>query len=94
MLMHAKLNGEGEYVAEVRTTVKDHLDILRFAQQLWQLFRAMFYSTLTDLEHRLGCLFGEVMEATDERMNDYFVQGLQLNVVSLRLEDEPVALPH
>ena len=34
------------------------------------------------------------MEASDEWMSDLFVKSIQLDVLSLRLEDEPIALPH
>ena len=43
---------------------------------------------LHDVRKRLGCSKESIIEMIDERVNTFFIRGLQLNVLTLRLEYE------
>jgi len=88
MLVHTKLEGEESRVGDVRANIQDQLDTLSFAGRLWKMFRAIISGTLHDFKKKLGCSVESIMQIIDERINDFFVQSLQLDVFTLRLEYE------
>lgn len=86
MLVQAKIEGLEARVGDVRANIQEQLDTMHFASRLWQIFRAMISDTLHDLEKTLGCTVEGIMQFIDRRVNDFFVQSLQLDVFTLQLE--------
>ena len=88
MLVYAKSEHEQLRVCDVRSQMKDQLTTLDFAQRLWQLFRALISGTLDRLKNTLGNTAGIIMTAIDERIDEFFVKALQLDVFTLKMEFE------
>lgn len=86
MLVHAKLEGELSRISDARSSIQDQLDSLNFAGRLWQIFRAIISGALKDLKKSLGCSAESILLAIDEKVNDFFVQSLQLDEFTMRLE--------
>ena len=86
MLVQAKIEGLEARVGDVRANIQDQLDTMNFASRLWQIFRAIISDTLHELEKTLGCSTDRIMQLIDQRVYDFFVQSLQLDVFTLRLE--------
>lgn len=86
MLVHAMLDGQAARVGGVRATIQDQLDMLSFAGRLWQIFRAIISGTLHELRKKLGCSVDAVMQMIDKKVNEFFIQSLQLDVFTLQLE--------
>ena len=86
MLVHAKLAGEGARVGEVRDRLQDQMNTLSFAGRLWQIFRAIISGTLRDVEKKLGCSAEDLMQTIDQRIHDFLVRSLQLDVLTMGLE--------
>lgn len=88
MLIHVKLEGHGAKVGDVRSSIQDQLDMLSFAGHLWQVFRSIISGTLHELRKKLGCPVKNIMQLIDDRINDFFIQSLQLDAFTLQLEHE------
>ena len=69
-------------VAEIRR-VRRHraLPVRRF-------FRALVSDTLDELGAALGCSAETILKVFDKKVNQFFVQSLQLDVHTMRLEHE------
>lgn len=88
MLVHAKLEGHGARIGDVRAQIQDQLDAMSFAGRLWEIFRSIITGALQELKNTLGCSAGAIMAAIDKRVTDFFVQSLQLDTFTLQLEYE------
>lgn len=86
MLVQAKMEGLEARIGDARANIQDQLDTMNFASRLWQIFRAIISDTLHDLEKTLGRTAEEIMQLIDQRVHDFFVQSLQLDVFTLHLE--------
>ena len=88
MLMNGKLNGPDSSLGELRDNIQDQLNSICFATHLWQIFRAIVGGTLTSLSKQLGCSVSMIMKAIDTRVEEFFVNSLQLDVLTMELEHE------
>ena len=88
MLVFAKLETPGLQVSAVRKQMVDGLLNLSFAKRLWGLFQALINHGLSGIQAQLGCSVDVVMSAIEETINNFFVQALQLDTFTLRLEAE------
>jgi hypothetical protein len=86
LLAFAQIQGAGTRVCEVRTAVGAQLSELDFAKRLWGFFRALIAEAVDGLQETLGQAGALVMSAIDERVLSFFVQALQLDEFTLRLE--------
>ncbi len=86
MLIYAKHGNDELRICDVRSQIKEQLTTLDFAQRLWQLFRALINGTLDGLKEKLGEMVEIVMRAIDIRVNEFFIQVLQLDVFTLKME--------
>jgi hypothetical protein len=86
MLVHAKIEGLEARIGDARANIQDQLDTLTFVGRLWQIFRAIITGTLHELQKALGCTVDAIMQIIDQRVHDFFVQSLQLDVFTLQLE--------
>lgn len=57
-----------------------------YATRLWQVFRAVIAGALDELPILPGDRAAQVMKAIDHHVQSFFVQALQLDVATLRLE--------
>ena len=92
LLTYAVLNGHGQIVPEVREQIKQQLDMLSFARRLWNHFRSLVCrfiragKTLTD--HSIDL----VMQTIDRQVEQFLEASLQLDVLSLEIDDDPAVL--
>ncbi|GGX48718.1 IS4 family transposase [Saccharospirillum salsuginis] len=88
ILVAAMLEDGERRVCDHRSDMEAQLTTLNFAHRLWWLFRALIWETLDtvwpdDLDQALK---GNVLDAIDERMTEFFTRSLQLDALSMRLE--------
>lgn len=88
MLVYTKLQDQDIRVGDVRAEIKSQLDTLSFAGSLWNIFRAIISGSLNDLQEKLSCSVEVIMQAIDDRVNEFFVQSLQLDSFTMQLEFE------
>jgi DDE superfamily endonuclease len=88
MLVYTKLQDQEIRVGDVRTEIKNQLDTLSFAGSLWKIFRAIISGSLNDLQEKLSLSAEVIMQAIDNRVSEFFVQSLQLDSFTMRLEFE------
>jgi SRSO17 transposase len=73
-------------VAEMRKQISANITNIDFAARLWLFFRALISGALDDLKILLGDVAAQVMEAIELRVQRFFVQALQLDPRTMRLE--------
>jgi SRSO17 transposase len=73
-------------IAQVRQTLCSNSTDISFAGKLWQVFRIVISGALDDLKTLLGDAVVLVMDAIDVHIECWFLQVLQLDVRTLRLE--------
>ena len=86
--MNAKLNGPNASLRELREYIRKLLNSMCFAASLWHIFRAIVGGTLKSLSKQLGCSVSTIMDAIDTRVEEFFVSGLQLDVLTMELEHD------
>jgi hypothetical protein len=59
---------------------------INYAARLWQVFKAIISGALNELKELLGDAVTLVMETIEKHINCFFVQALQLDPKTLRLE--------
>lgn len=85
MLIIAKQDRETA-VPEVRRLLSNNLTDINFAARLWQVFKAVISGALNELEQLLGDAINLVMDNIEKHIKCFFVQALQLDTKTLRLE--------
>ena len=70
----------------MRQTLRQNSTDIRFANKLWQVFRAIITGALDELKALLGDRITVVIETIDAHVQCFFVQALQLDSKTLRLE--------
>lgn len=85
MLIIAKQDGE-KGLPEVRRLLSNNLTDINFAARLWQVFKAVISGALNELEELLGDAINLVMDTIEKHIKCFFVQALQLDTKTLRLE--------
>lgn len=88
MLVYAKREIDELRVSDIRGQIKDQLTTLDFAQRLWQLFRALISGTIEGFKKKIGKTAKIVMTAIDDRVEAFFIQALQLDTFTMKLEFE------
>ena len=89
ILIDEKLTSGGTSIGKVRSQIQDQFDSLNYVARLWVVFRTLVASTLTRMRKQLKCKISEIMENIDACVSRFFVQALQLDAFSMRLEHEP-----
>jgi len=85
MLIIAKQDREMD-LSGVRRSLSHNLTDINFAVRLWQVFKAVISGALNELEELLGDAIDLVMDTIKKHVNYFFVQALQLDTKTLRLE--------
>jgi hypothetical protein len=86
MLISAKHNSVAAGFSEVRSSLSHNLRDINYAARLWQVFKAIISGALNELKELLGDAVTLVIETIEKHINCFFVQALQLDPKTLRLE--------
>ena len=86
MLISAKQNSQASGFAEARSSLSSNLMDINFAARLWQVFKAIISGALNELKELLGDVLNLVLETIEQHINCFFVQALQLDPKTLRME--------
>ena len=88
MLISAKHNSGASGFSEVRSSLSHNLRDINYAARLWQVFKAVISGALNELKELLGDAVTLVMDTIEQHINCFFVQALQLDPKTLRLETQ------
>ena len=96
LLVMAKHTQGAANIAQVRQGLCSNSTDISFAGKLWHVFRAVITGALDGLKAVLGDAVSTVMETIDAHIQCWFLQVLQLDARTLRLEaleinDEPIS---
>jgi SRSO17 transposase len=86
LLVIAKQNHGATGIAAMRKTLCQNSTDISFASKLWQVFRAIITGALEELKAILGDAITVVIETIEAHVQCFFVQALQLDPKTLRLE--------
>jgi len=86
LLAIAKATHQASGIANIRKRISGNAVQIGFAAQLWQVFRALISGALDELKAILGDAATLVMETIESHIQGFFVQALQLDTRTLRLE--------
>jgi hypothetical protein len=86
LLVIAKHTQGCENITQARQNLCHNSADISFAARLWQVFRAIITGALDDLKAILGDTVSLVLETIEKHIQCFFVQVLQLDPKTLRLE--------
>lgn len=86
MLVIAKSLYEANGIADMRQQITANATSIDYASRLWQVFRAVIAGALDEMTMLIEDMASEVMGAIERHVQSFFVQALQLDVRTLRLE--------
>ncbi|MGZ4954429.1 MAG: transposase [Methylobacter sp.] len=86
LLVIAKQTQGADSIVGVRQAMCSNSTDISFAGKLWQVFRAVMSGALEDLKAVMGDAVAIVMDAIDAHIECWFLQVLQLDARTLRLE--------
>lgn len=86
MLVIAKSLHQANGISDMRNQLTANATSIDYATRLWQVFRAVIAGALDELKMLLGDMVAQVMETIERHVQSFFVQALQLDVSTLRLE--------
>ena len=86
LLVIAKQMQGADNIAQVRQALCSNCADISFAGKLWQVFRAVLAGALDNLKAILGDAATMVMDSIDAHIECWFLQVLQLDARTLRLE--------
>ena len=85
LLVIAKQDSELS-ISGMRSTISSNLTDISFAGRLWQVFKLIISGALNELKEILGEALPLVMETIEQHIEGFFVQALQLDTKTLRIE--------
>ena len=86
MLVIAKSSGQANGISEARNQLIANATSIDYATRLWQVFHAVIAGALDDMKMLLGEVVAQVMKTIEQHVQSFFVQALQLDARTLRLE--------
>jgi SRSO17 transposase len=86
LLVMAKITQQASGIADIRQKISANAHQISFGAQLWQVFRAIIAGALEELKTLLGEVVTLIMETIESHVQRFFVQALQLDPQTLRLE--------
>ena len=86
LLVIAKQTQDYENITQIRRSLCHNSANISFAAKLWQVFRAIITGALDDLKTILGDAVSLILETIEIHIQCFFVQVLQLDIKTLRLE--------
>ncbi len=88
ILLYAALE-QNTRISQVRHEMSAGLIHLSFGHQLVALFRSLMNQGLEAFRAQLGELADDIVAALEQRMNSFFMQAMQLDPFTLKLEARP-----
>jgi hypothetical protein len=88
LLMMAKSLHQASGIPEIRNQLSTNATSIDYAARLWQVFRALIAGALDELTTLLAAMVAQVMETIEHHVQRFFVQALQLDARTLRLESQ------
>ena len=73
-------------ITQIRQNLWSNSANISFAAKLWQAFRAIITGALDELKTILGDAVTLILETIETHIQCFFVQALQLDLKTLRLE--------
>ncbi len=86
MLVIAKSSGQANGISEVCNQLIANATTIDYARRLWQVFHAVIMGALDEPKICLGDMVAQVMVTIERHVQSFFVQALQLDARTLRLE--------
>ena len=86
MLVIAKSSGQANGISEARNQLIANATSIDYSTRLWQVFHAVIIGALDEMKIRLGDMVPQVKKAIEQHVQSFFVQALQLDTRTLRLE--------
>ena len=86
MLVIANSSGQASGIAEVRNQMITNATSIDYATRLWQVFHAVITGALDKMKVLLGDMADQVINTIEQHVQSFFVQVLQLDARTLRLE--------
>jgi SRSO17 transposase len=86
LLVMAKQTQGCENITQIRQSLCSNSANISFAAKLWQVFRAIITGALDELKTIVGDAASLVLETIETHIQSFFVQVLQLDTKTLRLE--------
>ena len=86
LLVMGKQTQGCENIIQIRKSLCSNSANISFAAELWQVFRAIITGALDELKMILGDAVTLIMETIETHIQCFFVQALQLDLKTLRLE--------
>ena len=86
LLVIAQAQHPVDKICDMRQLLSANLTLITSAVQMWQVFRLVISGALNELKTQLGDNADLVMETIDRCVKNFFVQSLQLDELTLRLE--------
>jgi len=86
LLVMAKQTQGFENITQIRQSLCRNSANISFAAKLWQVFRAIITGALDELKTILGDTVTLILETIETHIQCFFVQVLQLDLKTLRLE--------
>ncbi len=86
MLVIAKSNWQAAGISQVRNQLIANATTIDYATRLWQVFRALITGALDEMKLLLGDMAAQVINAIERHVQSFFVQALQLDARTLKLE--------
>ena len=86
MLVIAKSWHPSSGIADMRQQLTANATAFDYATRLWLVFRAVIAGALDEMNVLLGDASSQVMATIERHVQSFFVQSLQLDVRTLRLE--------
>lgn len=86
MLVIGKTQVYSDGISAVRNQIIANATAIDHATRLWHVFHAVIAGALDELKTELGDMLTRVMETIERHVENFFVQSLQLDIHTLRLE--------
>jgi len=86
MLVIAKSRHQASGIADVRQQLTANATSIDYAARLWQVFRSVIAGAMDEMKILTGDTASQIMATIERHVQSFFVQALQLDVRTLRLE--------
>lgn len=86
MLVTAKMLHKANGVSDIRKQLTANVSSIDYATRLWQVFQSVIAGALDEIKTELGDMLADVTETVDRHIQNFFVQTLQLDARTLKLE--------
>lgn len=86
MLVLAKSSGQASGISDARNQLIANATSIDYATRLWQVFHAVIIGALDEMKILFGDMVAQVKKAIEQHVQSFFVQALQLDTRTLRLE--------